>query len=63
MKQTIIIGERYTALLKNKLNTLGLTVLPLRENPDVSPGLAGHADLSLFCPNGKDIFLAGYAAW
>ncbi|MDO5444481.1 MAG: hypothetical protein Q4F31_02550 [Eubacteriales bacterium] len=60
MKQKIIIGERYTALLKNKLNELGLTVLALPENPDISPHLAGHTDLSVFYPGDKNIFLAGY---
>lgn len=60
MKPTIIIGERYTALLKNNLNRFGLEVLPLPDNPEIAPDLAGHTDLSVFYPGKKEIFLAGY---
>ena len=43
------IGEKYRAVLEEPLNGFGVKILWLPDNPDVSPYLAGHADLSVFC--------------
>ena len=50
-----VIGERYRGLLKPPLKRLGVKVLWLPANPNVSPFLAGHADLSVFCADARDL--------
>jgi len=59
---TVILGERYCALLEDKLNKLSIQVLPLPDNYHVDKRLAGHADLSILHLGGADIYLAPYLA-
>lgn len=56
----IIIGEKYSDILKNPLEKLGFEVKLLPKNPDVAGNLSGHADLSLFYDGAGEIWAAEY---
>jgi hypothetical protein len=57
---TIVIGEKYSELLKKPLEAKGLEVLLLPLNPYVDVRLSGHADLSVIHLGGRRMALAGY---
>lgn len=54
----ILIGERYSEQLKNPLAALNINILRLPDNREVSPSLAGHADLSAVHLGGARIVVA-----
>ncbi len=47
---SLLIGDRYRRTLQKPLDTRGVSVLWLPDNPDLDIRLAGHADLSVFLP-------------
>ena len=56
----VILGEKYAARFHSALADIGVTPIYLPDNPYVSPGLSGHADLSVFHCGGRDILVAPY---
>lgn len=58
----IILGEKYAGRLHAALADRGLTPVYLPDNPGVSPGLSGHADLSIFYCGGSEVLIAPYLA-
>ena len=56
----IAIGEKYSGVLGNSLESLDISTVYVPDNPFVDERLSGHADLSVFHAGGKDIFLAPY---
>jgi len=46
--KTVLIGEKYSELLKNPLLNMGISPLFVPDNPFVDKRVAGHVDLSLF---------------
>lgn len=59
-KKYVIIGEKYSDLLKEPLIKHGFMPLFLPDNPDIDERLSGHADLSVFYDGENDFFLSGY---
>ena len=58
----VILGEKYAARFHAALADIGVTPIYLPDNPCVSPGLSGHADLSVFHCGGNEVFIAPYLA-
>lgn len=58
----IILGEKYAGRFNAVLADMGITPVYLPDNPSVSPGLSGHADLSVFHCGGGEVLIAPYLA-
>ena len=58
----VILGEKYAARFHMALADIGVTPIYLPDNPCVSPGLSGHADLSVFHCGGSEVLIAPYLA-
>ena len=58
----VILGEKYAARFHTALADIGVTPIYLTDNPCVSPGLSGHADLSVFHCGGSEVLIAPYLA-
>lgn len=54
----IIIGEKYSSLLRKPLENLGIHPLFMPDNKLVDPRLSGHADLSVLHGGGNRLWLA-----
>ena len=53
-----IIGERYRSILEESAaRIIRDKILWLPDNPSLDPRLAGHADLSVFTPEGRNVFV------
>lgn len=57
---TVILGEKYRALLEGPLKARGIETIYLPDNPNVDGRLSGHADLSVLHTGGERIYLAPY---
>lgn len=60
MAKTILIGEKYSELMKKPLKNKGFLVVEIPDNPDVDKRLSGHADLSVLHVGENKLFLAPY---
>lgn len=60
MAKKVIIGEKYSHLLKEPLEKLGLDPMFIPDNGFVDPRLSGHADLSVLHLGGNQLWLAPY---
>lgn len=58
--KSLIIGQKYSKLLKNSLNQLGIDVLELPDNPNIDSRLSGHADMSVLHVGDNRVILAEY---
>ena len=58
--ESLIIGEKYSKILTQPLEKLGINVILVPNNPNVDPRLSGHADLSLLHGGGDRLWLAPY---
>lgn len=58
----LIIGERYTHLLKNSPYLSSETVVWMPDNPLLDPRLAGHADLNILKTGTKDLMVSSCLA-
>ena len=58
----VILGVKYAARFHTALADIGVTPIYLTDNPCVSPGLSGHADLSVFHCGGSEVLIAPYLA-
>ena len=56
MKKYVLVSEDNTSL-SAKLYSIGFSVIPFRNNPNVDKKIANHADLSFFVTD-KEIFIA-----
>lgn len=56
----LLVGEKYTDILKGKLSEYGIELLAAPRNPDVDERLSSHADLSVLHAGGERILLAPY---
>lgn len=57
---TVILGEKYRALLEEPLKTRGIETIYVPDNPNVDRHLSGHADLSVLHAGGERVYLAPY---
>lgn len=57
-KTHVLIGEKYSGILAESLESSGLQPVFIPDNPHVDKRLSGHGDLSVFYPGGDKIFLA-----
>ncbi len=55
--KSLLIGEKYVNILGKILEMLGISVIPVPENPHIMPPLAFHADMSV-CHLGGDLLTA-----
>ena len=58
MVDTILIGEKYTELLENPLEKLGINAIPVPSNGYIDSRLSGHGDLSVLHTGGNVLWLA-----
>ncbi len=58
MKEKLLIGNRYRSRIENYLDTLGISVFWLPDNPFIDERLAAHADLSAVKLDNKKIVIA-----
>lgn len=58
MVDTILIGEKYTELLENPLEKLGINAVPIPGNGYIDSRLSGHGDLSVLHMGGNILWLA-----
>lgn len=58
--ESIIIGEKYSNILRKQLEKLGIKPLFVPDNHNVDPRLSGHADLSVLHMGGDRLCLASY---
>ena len=56
----IIIGEKYSDILREPLKKHGIIPIFVPDNPHVDKRLSGHADLSVLHIGGENICLASY---
>lgn len=56
----VIIGEKYSQILRKPLEKHDIMPLFVPDNPNVDKRLRGHADLSVFHAGGEKIWLAPY---
>ena len=56
----VLIGEKYSDILVEKLNNLGLKTLFVPDNPNVDKRVSGHVDLSVLHLGKEKIALAEY---
>lgn len=58
--ESIIIGEKYSNILRKPLEKLGINPLFMPDNSNVDPRLSGHADLSVLHMGRERLCLATY---
>lgn len=58
--KNIIIGEKYSGILREPLEKMDIGVILVPDNPDVDETLSGHADLSVIHLGGNVIALAPF---
>ena len=60
MAECILIGEKYSELLRKPLENLGINPLFVPDNNYIDTRLSGHADLSVLHVGGNRLWLAPY---
>ena len=56
----LLIGNKYSIILEKPLESLGISIIKVPDNPCVDKRLSGHADLSVFHMGGDKLLLAPY---